>query len=408
MSQTPHEHYMQRCLELAANGLRDAMPNPSVGAVLVHNGRIIGEGHTSPFGGPHGEVNCLNSVTEADRHLIPQSTLYVSLEPCSHYGKTPPCCDLIIRNEIQNIVIGCVDPNEKVAGNGIRKLQEAGKNVTVGVLEAECREFNRRFFTFHEKQRPYIILKWAESSDGFLSPKDRLLDGSTVGLLDTGLLDDSTIGLLDDANNQSNRRIEQSNNRTIKQSNNPKIQLSDKKPVWITNKYSRQLVHKWRSEEMAILVGTQTVLDDNPALDVRSWTGPSPVRIVLDRTNRISEDYSVKNHKIKSIILTETPNLPNLDTLLYESIAFDDKLPKNIAEVLYRHNLQSVIIEGGRQTLQTFIDANLWDEARVFKGTAIFINGTPAPQLSANAIHREMILDDELIIYRNYGNGNNI
>lgn len=354
MSQTPHEHYMQRCLELAANGLRDAMPNPSVGALLVHDGRIIGEGHTSPFGGPHGEVNCLNSVLEADRHLIPKSTLYVSLEPCSHYGKTPPCCDLIILNEIQNVVIGCVDPNEKVAGNGIRKLQEAGKNATVGILEAECREFNRRFFTFHEKQRPYIILKWAESADGFLSPKHK----------------------------------------------------DEQKPVWITNKYSRQLVHKWRSEEMAILVGTQTVLDDNPGLDVRSWTGPSPVRIILDRNNRIPDNYSVKNHKIKSIILTETSNLPNLDTLLYESIAFDDNLPKNIAEVLYRHNLQSVIIEGGRQTLQTFIDANLWDEARVFKGTSVFNDGTPAPQLAASPIHQEMILNDELIIYRNYGAGN--
>ncbi|RDI05650.1 bifunctional diaminohydroxyphosphoribosylaminopyrimidine deaminase/5-amino-6-(5-phosphoribosylamino)uracil reductase RibD [Flavobacterium sp. AG291] len=372
MSQTPHEHYMQRCLELAANGLREAMPNPSVGAVLVYEGRIIGEGHTSPFGGPHGEVNCLNSVAEADRHLIPQSTLYVSLEPCSHYGKTPPCCDLIIKNEIQNIIIGCVDPNEKVAGNGIRKLQEAGKNVTVGVLEKECREFNRRFFTFHEKQRPYIILKWAESADGFLSPSDRLLDSST---------------------DPSNRNIEQSNNPA---------------PVWITNKYSRQLVHKWRSEEMAILVGTQTVLDDNPSLDVRSWAGPNPVRIVLDRTNRIPEGYSVKNHKIKSIFLTETHNLPNLDTLLYESIAFDDKLPKNISKVLYKHNLQSVIIEGGRQTLQTFIDANLWDEARVFKGSVIFHDGTPAPQFAAQPIHSERILDDELIIYRNYGEGNNI
>ncbi|MHA3786621.1 bifunctional diaminohydroxyphosphoribosylaminopyrimidine deaminase/5-amino-6-(5-phosphoribosylamino)uracil reductase RibD [Flavobacterium hauense] len=356
MSQTPHEHYMRRCLELAANGLREAMPNPSVGAVLVYEGRIIGEGHTSPFGGPHGEVNCLNSVLEADKHLIPKATLYVSLEPCSHHGKTPPCCDLIIRYEIQNIVIGCVDPNEKVAGNGIRKLQEAGKNVTVGVLEAECREFNRRFFTFHEKQRPYIILKWAESADGFLSPK----------------------------------------------------QKDEQKPIWITNKYSRQLVHKWRSEEMAILVGTQTVLDDNPSLDVRSWTGPSPVRIVLDRSNRISDDHSVKNHKIKSIILTETSDLPNLGTLLYESIAFDDNLPKTIAEVLYRHNLQSVIIEGGRQTLQTFIDANLWDEARVFKGTAIFKDGTPAPQFAARPIHQEMILNDELIIYRNYGECNYI
>lgn len=351
-----HEHYMQRCLELAANGLREAMPNPSVGAVLVYNGRIIGEGHTSPFGGPHGEVNCLNSVAEADRHLISQSTLYVSLEPCSHYGKTPPCCDLIIKNEINNIIIGCVDPNEKVAGNGIRKLEEAGKNITIGVLEKECREFNRRFFTFHEKQRPYIILKWAESADGFLSPK----------------------------------------------------QKDEQKPVWITNRYSRQLVHKWRSEEMAIIVGTQTVLDDNPTLDVRSWSGPNPVRIVLDRSNRISEEYSVKNLKIKSIFLTETSNLPNLDTLLYESIAFDDKLPKNISNVLYKHNLQSVIIEGGRQTLQTFIDANLWDEARVFKGSVIFHDGTPAPQFAASPIHSERILDDELIIYRNYGAGNNI
>lgn len=392
MSQTPHEHYMQRCLELAANGLRAAMPNPSVGAVLVHDGSIIGEGHTSPFGGPHGEVNCLNSVLEADRHLIPQSTLYVSLEPCSHYGKTPPCCDLIIRNDIQNIVVGTVDPNEKVSGNGIRKLEEAGKNVTVGVLEAECREFNRRFFTFHEQQRPYIILKWAESADGFLSPSDRLLDDSMDRSFDSS----------------NNPKIQKSNTQDVEQSKNPKIELSDKKPVWITNKYSRQLVHKWRSEEMAILAGTQTVLDDNPQLDVRTWTGPNPVRIILDRTNRIPDDYSVKNHKIKTIILTETPNLANLDTLLYERIVFDDQLPKTIADVLYRHNLQSVIIEGGRKTLQTFIDANLWDEARVFKGTAVFTNGTPAPQFTAAATHREMIFDDELIIYRNYGERNYI
>ena len=389
MLNIPHEHYMLRCLELAQNGLREAMPNPSVGAVLVHEGRIIGEGHTSPFGGPHGEVNCINSVPEADKHLIPLATLYVSLEPCSHYGKTPPCCDLIIRNEIQHIVIGTIDPNEKVAGNGIRKLQEAGKNVIVGVLEKECREFNRRFFTFHEKQRPYIILKWAESADGFLSP-DKLLDSSIDGLSDIGLLDSST--------------VEKPNNPIIESSKN----LSDKKPVWITNAYSRQLVHKWRSEEMAILVGTQTVIDDNPQLDVRSWTGPNPVRIVLDRSNKISDYYSVKNHKIKTIILTEVSNLPNLDNLLYETVAFDDNLPKTIAQVLYRHNLQSVIIEGGRKTLQTFIDANLWDEARVFKGTAVFTNGTPAPQLNADAAHREMVLDDELIIYSNYGKRNYI
>lgn len=361
-----HEIYMQRCLELAQNGLRAAMPNPSVGAVLVHEGRIIGEGHTSSYGGPHGEVNCINSVSEADRHLIPEATLYVSLEPCSHYGKTPPCCDLIIRHQIKNIIVGTIDPNEKVAGNGIRKLQEAGKNVMVGILEKECREINRRFFTFHEKQRPYIILKWAESADGFLSPLKRSLDGSIVG------------------------------------------SLEEKKPVWITNTYSRQLVHKWRSEEVAILVGTQTVLDDNPQLDVRDWTGPSPVRILLDRTGKISDSHSVKNQKIKSIILTEKRDLTNLDNLLYEVVPFDDDLPKAIMEVSHRHNLLSVIVEGGRQTLQTFIDAGLWDEARVFRGKAVFSEGTKAPILDAAPETSQQILDDELLIFRNYGQRNDI
>lgn len=352
---------MQRCLDLAQNGLRAAMPNPSVGAVLVHNGRIIGEGHTSPYGGPHGEVNCINSVTEADRHLIPEALLYVSLEPCSHYGKTPPCCDLIIHNQIKNIVVGTVDPNEKVAGNGIRKLREAGKNVVVGVLEKECREFNRRFFTFHEKQRPYIILKWAESADGFLSPLNRTLDSSTVG------------------------------------------SFGDKKPVWITNTYSRQLVHKWRSEETAILVGTQTVLDDNPQLDVRDWNGPNPVRILLDRTGKISDHYFVKNQKIKTIVLTEQADLPNLENLLYEQVPFDDNLPHAIATVLHRYNLLSVIVEGGRQTLQTFIDSELWDEARVFKGSSVLHGGTKAPDFEWKSVTRQELLNDELLIFRNYG-----
>ncbi|MGQ2982585.1 MAG: bifunctional diaminohydroxyphosphoribosylaminopyrimidine deaminase/5-amino-6-(5-phosphoribosylamino)uracil reductase RibD [Flavobacterium sp.] len=360
-----HETFMRRCLELAQNGLRAAMPNPSVGAVLVHEGRIIGEGNTSPYGGPHGEVNCINSVTETDKHLIPESTLYVSLEPCSHYGKTPPCCDLIIRHEIKNIIVGTIDPNEKVAGNGIRKLEEAGKNVIVGVLEKECREMNRRFFTFHEKQRPYIILKWAESADGFLSPNR----------------------MFDDPTNAS---------------------LEEKKPVWITNPYSRQLVHKWRSEEAAILAGTQTVLDDNPQLDVRDWTGPDPVRIILDRTGKISDSHSVKNQKIKTIVLTEKTDLANLDNLLYETVAFDSNLPTAILEVLYRHNLLSVIVEGGRKTLQTFIDAGLWDEARVFKGKAIFNEGTKAPVFDVVPYRKERILDDELLIFRSYGQHDNI
>lgn len=355
---------MQRCLELAKNGLRAAMPNPSVGAVLVCENRIIGEGYTSPFGGPHGEVNCINSVSDQDKHLIPKATLYVSLEPCSHHGKTPPCSDLIIHHQIQNVVIGTVDPNEKVAGNGIRKLQEAGKTVIVGVLEKECREFNRRFFTFHEQKRPYIILKWAESSDGFLAPLPVTRGGTDA--------------------------------------------ISDKKPVWITNAYSRQLVHKWRSEEMAILAGTQTILDDNPQLDVRTWTGPNPVRIILDRSGKVTDSYSVKNHKIKTIVLTEKINFTNLDNLLYEIVAFDTNLPHTIMEVLYKHNLQSVIIEGGLKTLQTFIDANLWDEARVFKGETVFSEGIKAPELSGKPLQKQAIINDELIIYRNYGQRDNI
>lgn len=341
---------MRRCLELAKNGLRDAMPNPSVGAVLVHNNRIIGEGHTSPYGGAHGEVNCINSVQDQDRHLIPEATLYVSLEPCSHFGKTPPCSDLIIREKIQNIVIGTIDPHDKVAGNGVKKLIEAGRNVTVGILENECREVNKRFFTFHEKKRPYIILKWAETADGYIAPEKR----------------------------------------------------TDKKPVWITNQYSRQMVHKWRSEETAILTGTQTVIDDNPQLDVRDWTGTNPVRVVLDKSGRITDDYFVKNHKIKSIVLTEKTNFHNLENLIYINVAFNEKLAANIAARLYEHNLLSVIIEGGLKTLQTFIDLGLWDEARVFKGKAVFNKGTKAPILNAVPYKKEQIVNDELLIFRNY------
>ncbi len=345
-----HELYMRRCLELAKNGLRDAMPNPSVGAVLVHNNRIIGEGHTSPYGGAHGEVNCINSVQEQDRHLTPEATLYVSLEPCSHFGKTPPCSDLIIREKIRNIVIGTIDPHDKVAGNGVKKLIEAGRNVTVGILEKECREVNKRFFTFYEKKRPYIILKWAETADGYIAPEKR----------------------------------------------------TDKKPVWITNQYSRQLVHKWRSEEAAILTGTQTVIDDNPKLDVRDWTGTNPVRVVLDKNGRITDDYFVKNHKIKSIVLTEKTNFYNLENLIYINVAFNQNLAANIAARLYKHNLLSIIIEGGLKTLQTFIDLGLWDEARVFKGNAVFNKGTKAPIFNAVLHKKEQIVNDELLIFRNY------
>lgn len=338
---------MNRCIELAKNGLGTTYPNPLVGSVIVCDGKIIGEGWHRKAGEPHAEVNAVNSVK--DKSLLSKATIYVSLEPCSHFGKTPPCCDLIIANKIPNVVIGTIDPFAKVAGNGIKKLIEAGKNVTVGILEEECNELNKRFFTFQQQKRPYIILKWAETADGFIAPTAR----------------------------------------------------EEQKPVWITNRYSRQLVHKWRSEEQAILVGTQTVLDDNPRLDVRDWSGENPIRIVLDRTGKISEEYSVKDHKAETIIVTENQNFKNSDNLFYENCTFDASLPFNVAETLFKHEIQSVLIEGGRQTLQTFIDANLWDEALIFKGNVSFTNGISAPNLSGKLIEKQTVLDDELLIFRN-------
>jgi diaminohydroxyphosphoribosylaminopyrimidine deaminase/5-amino-6-(5-phosphoribosylamino)uracil reductase len=349
-----HEKYLSRCIELAKNGLGTTYPNPMVGSVIVYEGKIIGEGWHKKAGEPHAEVNAINAVK--DKSLLKKATIYVSLEPCSHFGKTPPCCDLIIKNKIPNVVIGTVDPNVKVAGNGIKKLIEAGIHVTVGILEAECNELNKRFFTFHKKKRPYIILKWAESQDGFIAPEEIL--------------------------RKTQNDIE-------------------KKPVWITNTYSRQLVHKWRSEEQAILVGTQTVIDDNPKLNTRDWAGNNPVRVVLDLNNRIPEENAVFDNQIKTIVFTKSINTANKENTIFERIDFEQDITPQILEVLYQHQIQSVIIEGGRQTLQTFIDANLWDEARVFVGNLSFKSGTKAPILTKKPFRKLMIGNDELILSRN-------
>ena len=343
-----HEKYIERCIQLAKNGLGTTYPNPMVGSVIVYEDRIIGEGWHKKAGEPHAEVNAINSVK--DKSLLKKATIYVSLEPCSHFGKTPPCSDLIIKNEISQVVIGTVDPNIKVAGNGIKKLIEAGIKVTVGVLENECHELNKRFFTFHLKKRPYIILKWAETQDGFISPKVK----------------------------------------------------SEQKPVWITNSYSRQLVHKWRSEEQAILVGTQTVIDDNPKLDVRDWTGNNPTRIVLDQKNRIAINSYVLDNQIKTIVLSKTKTNIDKENLIFDTVDFEKNIVSQLTEVMYRHQIQSVIIEGGRQTLQSFIDANLWDEARVFKGNILFKEGTKAPKLNGFNLEKHLIGQDELLISRNH------
>ncbi|HMI07466.1 MAG TPA: bifunctional diaminohydroxyphosphoribosylaminopyrimidine deaminase/5-amino-6-(5-phosphoribosylamino)uracil reductase RibD [Flavobacterium sp.] len=342
-----HEKYMKRCVELAKNGLGTTYPNPLVGSVIVYDGKIIGEGWHKKAGEAHAEVNAVNSVK--DKSLLAKSTIYVSLEPCSHFGKTPPCCDLIIANGIPNIVVGTVDPNVKVAGNGIKKLLEAGKNVTIGILEKECIELNRRFFTFHEKKRPYFILKWAESADGFIAPAIR------------------------DA----------------------------QKPVWISNQYSRQLVHKWRSEEQSILIGTQTVIDDNPRLDVRDWDGKNPIRLVIDKNNRISKESHIFDNQGKTIVFCAQDFDSGSENILFEKIHFAGNLAAQISEVLYRHNIQSVIVEGGRQTLQTFIDSGFWDEARIFIGTAVLGSGTRAPVLERRSGNRNFIGSDELLIFWN-------
>jgi diaminohydroxyphosphoribosylaminopyrimidine deaminase/5-amino-6-(5-phosphoribosylamino)uracil reductase len=296
----------------------------------------------------------VNSVK--DKSLLKKSTIYVSLEPCSHFGKTPPCCDLIIENEIPNVVIGTIDPNVKVAGNGIKKLIDAGKNVTVGVLESECNELNKRFFTFHEKKRPYIILKWAQTQDGFIAP-----------LILRQAQDD----------------------------------IKNRKPVWITNTFSRQLVHKWRSEEQAILVGTNTVIDDNPKLNVRDWTGKNPIRIILDQNNRIPKASHIYDNQAKTIIFSNTSIVINEENSIFEILNLKKNSAKQILDALHKHQIQSVIIEGGLRTLQTFIDENLWDEARIFIGNQSFETGIKAPILELKKSEKHTIGNDLLIISRN-------
>jgi diaminohydroxyphosphoribosylaminopyrimidine deaminase/5-amino-6-(5-phosphoribosylamino)uracil reductase len=336
-----HEKYIQRCIELAKNGLGTTYPNPLVGSVIVYNDQIIGEGWHQKAGGPHAEVHAIQSVK--DKSLLSKATIYVSLEPCSHFGKTPPCSDLIIANKIPNVVIGTIDPFAKVAGNGIKKLIEAGATVTVGILEDECNELNKRFFTFHTKKRPYILLKWAESKDSFIAP----------------------------------------------------LTKEKKEPVWITNDISRQLVHKWRSEEQAILVGTNTVLEDNPALTTRYWTGNNPIRIVLDQNNKISKESHIFDNQAKTISISTN------------EIRFDENLAFHIAAFLYEQNIQSVLIEGGAQTLQTFIDCNLWDEARVFKGGISFKNGVNAPHIKIVNSNKIQLIEDELVTFRNHDHNDN-
>ncbi|MEO0527647.1 MAG: bifunctional diaminohydroxyphosphoribosylaminopyrimidine deaminase/5-amino-6-(5-phosphoribosylamino)uracil reductase RibD [Bacteroidota bacterium] len=344
---TRNEKYISRCIELGKNGLGSTFPNPSVGCVIVHHEKIIGEGFTSPYGGAHAEVNAIASVP--NKALLKEATIYVTLEPCSHHGKTPPCADLIIKHAIPHVVIGILDPHEKVAGKGIQKLKNVGCNVTVGVLEKECREHHKRFLTYHQKKRPYIILKWAETLDGFMAPEEH-------------------------------RRSEKPT------------------PYWITNERSRQLVHQWRSVEQAILVGTQTVIKDNPKLNVRAWHGTSQVRIVLDRTLKIGPDHFVLDKNEKTIVLTEVTDTKNyVRGIMYELIDFSDNVIQQICDILYKHHMVSLIVEGGAKTLETFLAMDVWDEARVFIGDTNFESGLKAPSLPTDKLVDSKHINNDIL-----------
>ncbi|OIQ28989.1 MAG: riboflavin biosynthesis protein RibD [Bacteroidetes bacterium MedPE-SWsnd-G2] len=329
------QFFIRRCIEIAKHGFPAATPNPSVGCVIVHDNKIIGEGYTSPYGGPHAEVNAINSVK--DKIVLTEATLYVTLEPCSHFGKTPPCANLIVSHKIPRVVIGTIDSYSEVSGQGIEKLKQSGCDVTIGVLEAECKSLHKRFFTFHNKKRPYIILKWAMTKNGYIAPKHR------------------------DSQN----------------------------PVWITSALSRQLVHKWRTEEQAILVGTNTVKEDNPELTARQWTGKNPTRVVLNRTDSLDKDLKLFNSEAETINLTS------------KEIDYNQPIAKEICDYLHKKNIHSVIIEGGAMTLNSFIKENLWDEARVFTGISHFDSGILAPVLEKRPTAKQLINNDTLHYYYN-------
>jgi diaminohydroxyphosphoribosylaminopyrimidine deaminase/5-amino-6-(5-phosphoribosylamino)uracil reductase len=332
-------------------------PNPMVGAVLVHEERVIGEGFHAFYGGPHAEAACLTSVTEEDRALIPASVLYVSLEPCAHFGKTPPCTDLIIRNRIPKVIVAARDPFEQVNGKGIEKLRQAGIEVITGILEKESRELNRRFFLFHTLHRPYVVLKWAQSSDGKLASENGIR-------------------------------------------------------LHISNDYSNRLVHKWRSEEMSILVGTNTALFDDPELTTRLWPGPNPVRLVIDMNLKLPAGLKLFNGSPTIIFNLHKHSLPfekvnlsynGISGVQYYQVAEDAHLVPQILNALYRLGLASVLVEGGSRILQSFLDENSWDEMRIITNEDLVIGeGLPAPLWQKGTLLAEQkVFSDNIRIYQN-------
>lgn len=341
---------MARCLELAKRGAGNVAPNPMVGAVLVHEGSIIGEGYHKKYGGAHAEVNCINDALRKAPELISSSVLYVSLEPCSHFGKTPPCTDLIMQHSIPHVVIGCRDSFNEVNGKGIEKLKAAGIKITEGVLEKEAIELNKRFFTFYEQQRPYVVLKWAQTNDGFIS-------------------------------------------------------VNDSRRLMISNAFTNRLVHKWRSEEAGILVGANTAINDDPLLDNRNWFGKSPIKIIIDPDLKCPSGLRLYQEGADVFVFNKTVDDGN-GRIKFVKVKNDDFLISTLKK-LHELKLLSVLVEGGAQTLQYFFDAGLWDEARVITNKSLIVEkGLKAPRLkNARKTKEELILNDRLEYFKNAGTG---
>ena len=337
-----HEYFIEKCIELARQGIKDVSPNPMVGAIVTYNGKIIGEGWHKKYGRNHAEINAINNVQ--DKSLLKKSTLYVNLEPCCHFGNTPPCTDFIIKKNIPNVIIGCIDPNSEVAGKGIKKLQENSVNVISGVLDKKCRDLNKRFFKFKNDKKPYVILKWAKSRDNFIAP------------------------------------------------------INQNKPFWMTSEQSKKLVHKWRSEEDSILVGTNTVNLDNPSLTVRLSDGKNPIRVIIDRNISLDANYKIFNSDSKTIIFNEKKTY-NTKTNYYIKVNFNSLIEEMLKE-LYKLNIISIIVEGGAYTLSKFIQANIYDEIRVFTTKLNLENGIESPNIpELKKISSKKINSDTLDIY---------
>lgn len=349
-----NEKYMQRCIDLASRSLGNTAPNPMVGSVIVYDHKIIGEGYHHKCGEPHAEVNAIQAVK--DKSLLSKSTLYVNLEPCSHYGKTPPCANLIAQLKIPEVIIGAKDTASHVSGKGIEILKNAGCKVKVEVLGQESRDLNKRFFTFHENKRPFIILKWAETMDGFID--------------------------------------------VLRTKDHPVA------PTWITNELSKTFVHKWRAEEQAILIGTNTAKVDNPALTTRYWPGKNPLRIILDPLNELPPKLKIFNTDAETVVFTNKYN-KNITKKYSNSkigIEFVDNnqgLDKKLFKFFVNHNIQSVIIEGGAKVLNYFIANDLWDEARIFVGNKKFMKGIHAPQINGKILKEETLGNSKLFFIKN-------